>query len=57
MENREVIAQLTLRDDLTELEQELLDRLTRTQEELERLEASERILRLSIERQSSAVAA
>lgn len=36
--NREVTNQLTLRNDLTDLEQELIDRLIRATDELERLE-------------------
>jgi hypothetical protein len=36
--NQELIAQLTLRDDLTDLEQNLLDRLILAHDECERLE-------------------
>lgn len=36
--NEELISQLTLRDDLTELETDLLDRLIRSTEEVGRLE-------------------
>lgn len=35
--NQELIAQLTLRNDLTELEHDLLDRLIRTTDELNRV--------------------
>ena len=37
--NAELIAQLSLRDDLTELEHDLLDRLMRAQDEIDRFEA------------------
>lgn len=36
---KELLDQLTLRDDLTALEHELVDRLLRSEEELERLSA------------------
>lgn len=36
--NEEAITQLTLRNDLSELEQELLDRLIRATDELNRIE-------------------
>lgn len=36
--NKEIVSQLSLRDDLNELESDLLDRLVRATDEIERLE-------------------